>query len=115
MKRATNNHICKVIILLISIHALVKRATDVYDFYLEQFRISIHALVKRATLFSYFHYTVSPNFNPRPREEGDKGFYATLTVKLDFNPRPREEGDTVGVWQELVFFISIHALVKRAT
>ena len=32
-----------------------------------------------------------------------------------FNPRPREEGDQVlnGAWDKI--FISIHALVKRAT
>ena len=54
-------------------------------------------------------------FNPRPREEGDEAHKSERLERSYFNPRPREEGDAVGVWQELVFLISIHALVKRAT
>ena len=35
---------------------------------------------------------------------------------MHFNPRPREEGDLVpSSFTVPVFFISIHALVKRAT
>ena len=33
----------------------------------------------------------------------------------DFNPRPREEGDLRHYYTEEIAFISIHALVKRAT
>ena len=33
----------------ISIHALVKRATGLFDEYIDKYAISIHALVKRAT------------------------------------------------------------------
>ncbi len=33
----------------------------------------------------------------------------------DFNPRPREEGDDAGKDSYKVKYISIHALVKRAT
>ena len=33
--------------------------------------ISIHALVKRATSFHCLYYNVPAYFNPRPREEGD--------------------------------------------
>ena len=35
-------------------------------------RISIHALVKRATLLWNVCFTFKFNFNPRPREEGDR-------------------------------------------
>ena len=33
--------------------------------------ISIHALVKRATNYNYDFYGCLLDFNPRPREEGD--------------------------------------------
>ena len=33
------------------------------------------------------------NFNPRPREEGDREVTSQNTTAGDFNPRPREEGD----------------------
>ena len=33
------------------------------------------------------------NFNPRPREEGDIRFFIPFIFKINFNPRPREEGD----------------------
>ena len=49
--------------------------------------------MKRATIWSNFNHLLPPHFNPRPREEGDL---------------MREHYD-------LVDFISIHALVKRAT
>ena len=56
----------------ISIHALVKRATD----YLAEIElalfISIHALVKRATFCQNIATQHAIDFNPRPREEGDK-------------------------------------------
>ena len=55
--------------------------------------ISIHALVKRATNFEAQTHKIYGHFNPRPREEGDrqsKWLYLRLGY---FNPRPREEGD----------------------
>ena len=77
--------------------------------------ISIHALVKRATDKTKYYYFLRINFNPRPREEGDlfqDDLFsyklisihalvkrATLALKdtskkyVYFNPRPREEGD----------------------
>ena len=77
--------------------------------------ISIHALVKRATLPRHLPRLGGKNFNPRPREEGD-GLLdlvssgenisihalvkrattpggARATCAFHFNPRPREEGD----------------------
>ena len=44
--------------------------------------ISIHALVKRATINSWGMYTGYIDFNPRPREEGDSFIYC-LTIPVD--------------------------------
>ena len=78
---------------IISIHALVKRATTSWKAINAKCEISIHALVKRATIIAPNFAGCSSNFNPRPREEGD------LKLRL-------LDGLT---------YISIHALVKRAT
>ena len=55
------------------------------------------------------------NFNPRPRKEGDCSFNKRHNRGLYFNPRPRKEGDYLSRQLGLFGFISIHALVKRAT
>ena len=51
MKRATKENGLKCYLLIISIHALVKRATCNLMFLIELEKISIHALVKRATAY----------------------------------------------------------------
>ena len=79
--------------MIISIHALVKRATHRFMRVAFGSVISIHALVKRATVFHCLYYTALLYFNPRPREEGDSKLIELI--------------DEMG--------ISIHALVKRAT
>ena len=78
---------------LISIHALVKRATLILLRSRYADLISIHALVKRATININAVDSVVRYFNPRPREEGDKKVTKKMVDDL----------------------ISIHALVKRAT
>ena len=55
--------------------------------------ISIHALVKRATPVTLNGKLDVYDFNPRPREEGDLKGDKNFNVPHDFNPRPREEGD----------------------
>ena len=80
-------------VIVISIHALVKRATELVGQLLQMEYISIHALVKRATSLKTSSLLESFDFNPRPREEGDKSDLEILSEKI----------------------ISIHALVKRAT
>ena len=40
---------------------------------------------------------------------------ASPRIRINFNPRPREEGDAAGVALYGTKWISIHALVKRAT
>ena len=99
----------------VSIHALVKRATNVIMDFPEIQNVSIHALVKRVTARYSYLQMWQVSFNPRPREEGDvftKVSYNIVNVsihalvkratvsekvkkgaKLGFNPRPHEEGD----------------------
>ncbi len=79
---------------MISIHALVKRATVGKTVSDSKHTISIHALVKRATEPKLSISFMCPNFNPRPREEGDQGTLSRASNSA---------------------CISIHALVKRAT
>ena len=56
---------------LVSIHALVKRATGYTKGTDEENNVSIHALVKRATFKKAFSTVIVKGFNPRPRKEGD--------------------------------------------
>ena len=79
--------------------------------------ISIHALVKRATQGQYGTGEIVGDFNPRPREEGDLLMTITAVYLIwYFNPRPREEGDSIRISENVYqIIISIHALVKRAT
>ena len=55
--------------------------------------ISIHALVKRATSRGQNVYKCIPDFNPRPRKEGDERYSYLQQLQVNFNPRPRKEGD----------------------
>ena len=57
--------------MYISIHALVKRATIIFKYFMLYNIISIHALVKRATNKGHLSVCNGGHFNPRPREEGD--------------------------------------------
>ena len=77
--------------------------------------ISIHALVKRATNGDCLLPDRQQDFNPRPREEGDSGYECKVCYRHYFNPRPREEGDLKAASEHQEEYISIHALVKRAT
>ena len=138
MKRATSLSLVTAARSDISIHALVKRATIDFKNLLINVIISIHALVKRATFRQTLlsicrcHFNPRPreegdytrqevdagtkNFNPRPREEGDYDMPTIYCEQQDFNPRPREEGDICfTALLRVVAWISIHALVKRAT
>ena len=77
--------------------------------------ISIHALVKRATFRHSNYKMLLSYFNPRPREEGDvcrpgnepvPAISIHALVKRATIWYKYEDGDNL---------ISIHALVKRAT
>ena len=61
MKRATYNITAKEYHVIISIHALVKRATSVEKAFLNCIYISIHALVKRATIYEMFYKWDKPS------------------------------------------------------
>ena len=78
---------------MISIHALVKRATDYKKMTKKEDWISIHALVKRATGWGAADKGQPLNFNPRPRKEGDITRFKVGDKMSNFNPRPRKEGD----------------------
>ena len=93
----------------------MKRATCGFDIETTNHTISIHALVKRATVKPPVTKTISSDFNPRPREEGDSFKFLASDGVGYFNPRPREEGDRFIVYIVPNLCISIHALVKRAT
>ena len=71
----------------------MKRATQTADITTCGIMISIHALVKRATVKLPVTKTISSDFNPRPREEGDVLWKKMVLPINYFNPRPREEGD----------------------
>ena len=86
----------RILLTVISIHALVKRATRFIVYIITYLCISIHALVKRATPQNTTTALRAGDFNPRPREEGDKRLVITQIHTFNFNPRPREEGD--GGW-----------------
>ena len=50
--------------------------------------ISIHALVKRATFCFLTIFFKPRHFNPRPREEGDICFYAIKAAIKKFQSTP---------------------------
>ena len=101
---------------LISIHALVKRATKCYDLCCGFDIISIHALVKRATIYFDCIANFNGHFNPRPREEGDYTVCAYIIIKINISIHALVKRATVrSVAFSSDIEISIHALVKRAT
>ena len=55
------------------------------------------------------------NFNPRPREGGDRTNFTMEDKYIHFNPRPREGGDQMLRNAGVPVMISIHAPVKGAT
>ena len=93
MKRATNEVSIAAAKWIISIHALVKRATKMSIAIYKNIGISIHALVKRATIcfphnFEAMHISIHALVKRATRRQGH-----LLEVLNNFNPRPREEGD----------------------
>ena len=116
VKRATQRKLTCWADWRISIHALVKRATGHTCDSGCTWDISIHALVKRATRARSTPCHRLQNFNPRPREEGD-----TIKVQIkhqaqQFQSTPSWRGrPSISISCKALGFISIHALVKRAT
>src|SRR5699024_5798355 len=77
----------------ISIHALTRSATDIFDSFFLFICISIHALTRSATRFNVYGYVNYKDFNPRTHEECDHFTFVCFTF----------------------IFISIHALTRSAT
>ena len=94
----------------------MKRATETTVFDGQTFTISIHALVKRATEFGELPLSVVHNFNPRPREERRLTGHALMGSIRTISIHALVKRAT---WYKYHFIgeydISIHALVKRAT
>ena len=81
----------------------------------EQNPISIHALVKRATQADICRLHTLSDFNPRPREEGD---LSAKVEKTDYGISIHALVKRATPYIDVSFAsiaISIHALVKRAT
>ena len=78
--------------------------------------ISIHALAKRATLLHEPRLPRSSYFNPRPRKEGDLAGYAQVLRRSYISIHALVKRATYKITTALsLCSISIHALVKRAT
>ena len=78
--------------------------------------ISIHALAKRATYTYQSHGKFLKSFQSTPSQRGRPSpLPANWDWCMNFNPRPRKEGDSFCTLYKISRFISIHALVKRAT
>ena len=78
----------------ISIHALAKRATLFNDIMSIFFDISIHALAKRATLVSLSLLYCAFVFQSTPSQRGRLALKVEMGSVPNFNPRPRKEGDS---------------------
>ena len=115
MKRATQAKIAEYIVLKISIHALVKRATREGNAGGERLRNFNPRPREEGDSRVLASVQFLDYFNPRPREEGDPFMSCIAVDQNHFNPRPREEGDPVISMRIFTADISIHALVKRAT
>ena len=101
----------------VSIHAPVRGATSITNFFRELIHVSIHAPVRGATCITLYNhttnmivsihapvrgatanniplFTISASFNPRTREGCDYNtYYIVLSYTLCFNPRTREGCD----------------------
>ena len=78
--------------------------------------ISIHALMKRATLLRSNRQEWRLYFNPRPHEEGDFCQLCACCFNCSFQSTPSWRGRLyITFWLICWFYISIHALMKRAT
>ena len=88
MKRATRFAVMSSGNVNISIHALMKRATLEEKNYIEELDISIHALMKRATPKILGYKKIGIYFNPRPHEEGDYRQTSELLLTILFQSTP---------------------------
>ena len=66
----------------------MKRATAKEEKNNDRQNISIHALVKRATGKDLSIIAIADDFNPRPREEGDRIIVLNKSFKRTFQSTP---------------------------
>ena len=95
MKRATGINSKGDIIKGISIHALVKRATQIICRFAHLLNDFNPRPREEGDALTTVFKGVMEYFNPRPREEGDAVAHTGTVSDVDFNPRPREEGDVM--------------------
>ena len=72
---------------------------DTYRRTAKYYCISIHAPARGATADEWCRYRQAGDFNPRPREGGDRLLPVTGKAQNHFNPRPREGGDLISARQ----------------
>ena len=81
----------------ISIHALTRRATRLSAVGCRLDHISIHALTRRATNRLYANSTNRINFNSHSHEESDVFTLRLLSSASNFNSHSHEESDQSGL------------------
>ncbi len=72
----------------VSIHALLRRATNMGYLIPIQVTVSIHALLRRATGIRRLILPCSGSFNPRPPAEGDRSAPRTIFDQGMFQSTP---------------------------
>ena len=93
VKRATRFIVYIITYMRISIHALVKRATLSARVSSDTPPISIHALVKRATFQPPFTLIITQISIHALVKRATSFCSLGISINRNFNPRPREEGD----------------------
>ena len=100
---------------MISIHTPAKGVTGERLTQAATLDISIHTPAKGVTYTINDKIGLPPNFNPHPREGGDRYSMARRTSAADFNPHPREGGDDLKPSSVAIVNISIHTPAKGVT
>ena len=83
--------------------------------YYHLIHVSIHARVERATGAYISLVMRKRSFNPRTRRACDFCEFQLLLFLRSFNPRTRRACDSIDKDGNVVFDVSIHARVERAT
>ena len=107
--------LCSGHVLVVSTHALARRATGWRGWERHPVGVSTHALARRATPVQTGRFRGSASFDPRPRAEGDRDLDAGFLGFGQFRPTPSRGGRR---FPRLVFpvpHVSTHALARRAT
>ena len=102
--------------ILVSIHALARRATLFRGDHQHPIDVSIHALARRATQRAKCVEGIQGSFNSCPRTEGNFGCVVVNFVRILVSIHALARRATlVRDKRGLSLFVSIHALARRAT